>query len=338
MIRTQRTNGKDWKTINKQLPTNYKYGDLKTLLDEVRRNEHDAFKINIAFWSMLYDTVNKVYRYYYISTNHYLFDRAFAISTNHDMTDFFDMILSLNLAEKYYFQRPSSGWVLVGVPNVEIRVMRIRGVPNVGVMSIRGVPIGAGVQLPAHIKNSKSIVSLTRDEHNGHNYNDNLCLFRGLALHFGAAMHSLEGPTKRLKVSIEEHTGKSYDEGVEVSMLSTIEIFFNVAINVYSLQEDKIAKTVRISNLDYKADNVMHLNLYENDFSYIKKFQPYAKKFQCLNCSRILNKACNLQNVKLTSRRYYWEVSIAIRKLFLNLDTIDIHVPECDRYDPHFAV
>ena len=33
-------------------------------------------------------------------------------------------------------------------------------------------------------------------------------------------------------------------------MLSSIEIFFNVAINVYSLQEDKLAKTVRISNLD----------------------------------------------------------------------------------------
>ena len=133
----------------------------------MRRNEHSAFKINIGFGSMLYDTVNKIYRYYYISSNHCLFNRAYTISTNNDMTDLFDKILSLNLTEKYYFQRPSSGWVLVGLPNMEIRVMRIRD-----------VPIGEGVQLPAHTKNSTSIVSLTHDKNHGHNYNDNLCMFR----------------------------------------------------------------------------------------------------------------------------------------------------------------
>ena len=103
----------------------------------------------IGFGSTLYDTVNKVYRYYYISTNYYLFDRAYTISTNHDMTDFFDRIFSLNLDEKYYFQRPSSGWVLVGLFNVEMQVTR-KG----------SVPIGAGVQLPARIKSSKSIVTI----------------------------------------------------------------------------------------------------------------------------------------------------------------------------------
>ena len=98
-------------------------------------------------------------------------------------------------------------------------------------------------------------------------------MFRCWALHFGASVHALEQPGNRLKVCLEEHTGKSYEGGVDVSMLSSIEIFFNVAINVYSLQEEKIAKTGRISNLDYKTDNVMHLNLYENHFSHIKKLK-----------------------------------------------------------------
>ena len=55
------------------------------------------------------------------------------------MTDFYNKILSLDLTDKYYFQRPSLGLVLAGLPNLEIRVMRLTG-----------VPIGAGVQLPAH--------------------------------------------------------------------------------------------------------------------------------------------------------------------------------------------
>ena len=52
-----------------------------------------------------------------------------------------------------YMQRPSSGWVLAGLPNVEIQVMRMPG-----------IPIGAGVQLPGYIKKSKSIVGLTHEE------------------------------------------------------------------------------------------------------------------------------------------------------------------------------
>ena len=58
------------------------------------------------------------------------------------MAYFLNKIVPLDLAEKYYFQRHSSAWVLVGLPNIEIQVMRIRG-----------VPIGAGVQLPAHVVN-----------------------------------------------------------------------------------------------------------------------------------------------------------------------------------------
>ena len=85
-------------------------------------------------------------------------------------------------------------------------------------------------------------------------------------------------------VKISKSAPVSFEEGVEVSML--------VAINVYSLQEDKTAKIVRYSTLD---DNIMHLNLYENHFSYIKKFKSYAQKYTCSICGRILSKACNLK-------------------------------------------
>ena len=201
-------------TINVQIQPDFTYGDLKTLLDKVRCDEHGVFKINVGFGSMLYDTVNKIYRYYYVSSNHYLFDRAYMISSNSDMTAFLHKILSLDLSEKYYFQRPSSGWILAGLPNIEIRIMRIRG-----------VPIGAGIQLPAYITNSRSIINLTKCANNNFYFTDNLCFFRCLALHFGASVRSLETPTKQLKTRLEVATGKSYQNGVEVSMLTDIDFF-----------------------------------------------------------------------------------------------------------------
>ena len=73
---------------------------------------------------------------------------------------------------------------------------------------------------------------------------------------FGVCPFTLERQytvsTNRVKVSLEEHTGKSFDEGVEVSMLSSIEIFFNVARNVYSLQEDKVAYLTSITRQTIK--------------------------------------------------------------------------------------
>ena len=108
------------------------------------------------------------------------------------------------------------------------------------------MPIGAGVQLPNHIKKFRSIIGLTRDKSHACDFNDNLCFFRCVGLHFGTPIHALEGPTK--KEQLEEHAGKSFDDGVEVSMLPIIEECFNISINVYSLQEDNTAKVIQISD------------------------------------------------------------------------------------------
>ena len=82
------------------------------------------------------------------------------------------------------------------------------------------MPIGAGVQLPYHIKKSRSIIGLTRDKPHNHDFNDNLCFFRCLGLHFGAPINALEDPTNRLKERLEEHASKSFDDGVEASIVT----------------------------------------------------------------------------------------------------------------------
>ena len=116
--------------------------------------------------------------------------------------------MSLDLDKKYYFQQLSSGWVLAGLPNLEIKIMRMRG-----------VPIGAGIQLPNHVKKSRTIVCWTHDVHR-RDFNNNLCFFQCLALHFGATTHALEGVTHHVKERVEEYAGKSLDGVREVGYLS----------------------------------------------------------------------------------------------------------------------
>ena len=55
-IRSNTTSDSNWKVVNRRISPAYTYGDLKSLLNEIRSGERSAFKINIAFGSMLYHT------------------------------------------------------------------------------------------------------------------------------------------------------------------------------------------------------------------------------------------------------------------------------------------
>ena len=64
------------------------------------------------------------------------------------MNAFFNKIVSLDICNNYYLKRPNSGWIVVTLPNVQVFVYRLKS-----------VHIGAGVELPEHVKKSNSIIS-----------------------------------------------------------------------------------------------------------------------------------------------------------------------------------
>ncbi len=88
-IRDKDTNRSNWRKVNRELPPNFTYTDLRDLLRGLMRDEVSAFRINIGFGAALYNPIHQQFRYFYISTNQYLFDRADTISTRADMDNFF---------------------------------------------------------------------------------------------------------------------------------------------------------------------------------------------------------------------------------------------------------
>ena len=87
----------------------------------------------------------------------------------------------------------------------------------------------------------------------------------------------------------------------------------------------------------------MHLNLYENHFSYISKFKSFAKKYQCPNCSRMVSQSTHLHRhinkCQLEVEEVFKGGKYRTKKtVFEHLDSIGIYIPEDDRYDPYFAV
>ena len=113
--------------MNKALTPEFTYRDLRNLLYDIYANEKSVYKTNMGFGFMLYHTIEKKFKYFYVSSNNLLFEKAFQVSNKKDVSNLFQHIVDLDLINNYYLKKPSSGWVLVGLPNLEINTYCIPG-------------------------------------------------------------------------------------------------------------------------------------------------------------------------------------------------------------------
>ena len=215
-------------------------------------------------------------RYYHSSNNccgRYL-EEPSLITNRDDFESFLERIREPDILQWAVAQRPNSDWVCEHVTNATFFLNRI--VDH---------PIGCvGVTLPDYVKNNKAIVGLAKDE-NGAIYNDNLCLFRCLALHLGREAAALYA--EYTDTSVHDFAGVTLDD------LSKIEATFDVNVVVYKLDEITDGKTtaelVRRSPCQYIE--TMYLNLYEAHFSYIKDIRMYSHSYKCSKCEQALWKS-----------------------------------------------
>ena len=133
--------------VNKQINSDFTYLQLRDFLNEIYSQQTEAYKINIGFGYVLYNTIKKEFKYYFNSSNNLLFEKAFTISNMADVRDFLKKIVDVDLINNYYLRRPSSGWKFAGLANVEAYIYKLQN-----------VPIGApSTNLPEYIRNSKSV-------------------------------------------------------------------------------------------------------------------------------------------------------------------------------------
>ena len=313
---------------NRRIDSNYRYKDLRNELLDIYDEHDNAFKVNLAFGFILYNAVTNEFKYYYTSSNNLLFEHASTIDSIESLDDFMNKICALDLATNYYLKKPSSGWTLAALTNVEIRTFELRN-----------TLIGAPVDLPDFIKNSKSIISLIKNNR-GKVYVDNKCFFRCLALSRGQRRSNLENLTNHLLQQFENHTERSFKSGVKLNNIPALEVFFKVSINIYNLKEDGSCDIEYLSRLDYPP---IYLNLYGKHFSYIKNFSTYAKRYKCLMCERIFDQACNLKTHTKTCSNEVKEVYVGGKfkpkeTIFDWLAKEGYDVPEEDRYYKFISV
>ena len=129
--------------------------------------------------------------------------------------------------------------------------------------------------------------------------------------------------------------------GVSLEDMSLLEECFNVKIKVYSINEDA-AVNVIFDSISSNS-NVIYLNVYHNHLSYITNYTKFIKKFQCLKCSKLFkrewdmkrhNKNC-FERTKLFFPGGFHNTN---QTIFEKLHSLNINIPEQDRYYPYYAV
>ena len=260
--------------LNYQIEPSFTYADMQEKMYSARKLAGGSFKFNIGFGVILYHGVENEYRYFYSSTNSLLFERALLISNNDELEAVIKRIIDLDLLESYYLQRPSSGWTLAGLPNVELCIY-----------PMKNVLYGTGeVILPDHVKNSKSIRALTHCK--GVAYTDHKCFWRALAIHLNPGVNRFERLANQYMEEFEKYTGNSFQKGISLKMLGLAEIYFGININVHTLQENNKADIVRLSKLTSRS--TMNLNLCVEHFSLITNLNAYARKYKCGDCDLVV--------------------------------------------------
>ena len=116
---------KIYMTVNKELTTDFTYQDLKDIIVQAVNKYKTVMKLNIGFGIVLKNVNTSEYRYYYVSTNHMLFNRAKTINTLSDVNAIIKEIYDMNISEHYYMLRPSSGWSLVKITNVFFKLFNL---------------------------------------------------------------------------------------------------------------------------------------------------------------------------------------------------------------------
>ena len=288
-----------------------------------------AFKVNVSFGFVLREKENNRLRYYHSSNNccgRYL-EEPSLITNRDDFESFLERIREPDILQWAVAQRPNSDWVCEHVTNATFFLNRIVN-----------HPIGCvGINLPDYVKNNKAIFGLEKDCYSKITYNDNLCLFRCLALHLGREAAALYA--EYTDTPVHDFAGVTLDD------LSKIEATFDVNVCVYKLvptgNEKTKAEIVRRSLCSYAQ--TMYLNLYEAHFSYIKDIRMYSHSYKCSKCEQALWKSpYHLHRHERTctegiKRVYKGGVYHPTPSIFQRLDDEGITVPEALRFYPFRA-
>ena len=142
-------------------------------LDHFFNNLKCAAKVNLAFGFILKNLEDGRYRYFYAHENNTLLDRSQLVCTKDDLAKLKNIVNQTDVIESCTRERMNTKWKFYKLTNLTVFAALLKDIP----MGCRDAV------LPDPLLKNHSVNCLTFEQNTRQPYNDNLCLFRALALH-----------------------------------------------------------------------------------------------------------------------------------------------------------
>ena len=131
-----------------------------------------AAKINLAFGFVLKKIEDGMCRYFYAYENNTVTERAKLVSTQTDMTNLTERMQKMDIVDLWTRERTNTKWKFYKLTNLTIFASLLKDV----LMGCKDTV------LPEQLLKNHNVNCLTFERNTRQPYNDNLCLFRALAL------------------------------------------------------------------------------------------------------------------------------------------------------------
>ena len=261
---------------------------IEEKLDRVLDKLKCVAKLNLALGFILENIEDGKFRYFYAHENNTLLEQSKLVSIKDDMAKLKKILKKTVVIESCTKKRSNTKWRFFKLTNLTIFSALLRDIP----MGCKDV-----VLLDSLLKNH-TINCLTFGKNTRKPYNDNLCLFRALALHLHGNERLEEETSKLFNLFLINSTNPdpSKFQGVCMDDIPSVEDMVGINIFIYDIDIIDSAMVGELAQRSIKKyEKNVQLIRYNSHICYVDNINALFKAFCCSTCHTYFQKTGNLE-------------------------------------------
>ena len=266
---------------------------LNHKLDYLFKELKSAAKVNIAFGIVLKNIEDGICGYFYAHENNTVMEKSKLVCTPDDIVSLKEKIAKMDVIDLCTRERANTKWKFYKLTNVTVFAALLKDIPMGCKDTVLAEPL---------LKNH-NVNCLTFERHKRQPYNDNLCLFRTVALHL-FCNERLEVETSKifnLFLNNSEEGDISKFQGVHSNDIPKVEHLLQINIFLYDIEVEDgelIGELCRRSIQKYEKS--VKLLRHNNHICYVNNINALFKAFRCTTCDTFFSKAGNVDRRLVT--------------------------------------
>ena len=264
---------------------------LNNKLDNVFKELKGVAKVDLAIGFPLKNIEDGICRCFYAHQNNTIMERTKLVCTKAGMTNLIDRMRKRDNVDIFTRERANTQWKFYKLTTLTIFASLLKYVP----MGCKDT------FLPEKLLRKCNVNCFTFERYTLQTNNDNLCLFRALAVN----LHSqkIEEETSRifnLSLNTEERDVSNF-QGVHLIDIPKIEdlLYLNIFLYDSDIVDGKLISGLRQGSIQ-KFEKSVKLLRYNNHLCYVNNINALFKAFRCTTCDTFFSKTGNLEQHLVT--------------------------------------